>query len=130
MARHLAIFSGTAISDILRGKKTIESRLSRHRIAPFAAVGNGDLVFMKQSGGKIMGQFFVDKAVFFDHPNTEDMQKIRQEYVKGLLVDEQFFRQHQDACYVTLLFIRHPSSFLTAPLTFAKSDRRGWVVID
>ncbi|KKQ35404.1 MAG: hypothetical protein US51_C0006G0001, partial [Microgenomates group bacterium GW2011_GWA2_37_6] len=53
--KHLAIFKGDGAEKILTGKKTIESRFSKNKIAPYGVVSAGDLVYMKLSGGAIIG---------------------------------------------------------------------------
>lgn len=127
--RHLAIFTGDTIDKILSGQKTIESRFSRQKIAPFGQVATGDLVLMKQSGGKLRGQFLVDKTIFFDHPSTHDVQLIRSEYAQEITVDEKFWKQHEGACYITLIFITNAAAFLVEPYKIPKKDLRGWVVL-
>ncbi|MBI4039393.1 hypothetical protein HY388_01035 [Candidatus Daviesbacteria bacterium] len=127
--RHLAIFTGDTIDKILSGQKTIESRFSRQKIAPFGQVAKGDLILMKQSGGKLRGQFLVDKTIFFDHPSTQDVQLIKNKYAQEIAVDEKFWLRHEGACYITLIFITHPTAFLVEPFKIPKKDLRGWVVL-
>lgn len=103
MKKHLAIFKGNGGEMILTGQKTIESRFSRAKIAPFGQISSGDLVYIKPSGKEIIGQFKVKKVVFIDKANGK---------------------------YVTLIFIGESSRFLTAPLKIPKKDLRGWVVLD
>lgn len=62
MKHHLAILTPGWIELILDGKKTIESRFSKVRCAPFGKVQEGDIVFMKESGGLVKGMFTVVKV--------------------------------------------------------------------
>lgn len=130
MNRHLAIFSADTIDHILSGAKTVESRLSVFKIAPFAQIGKGDVVLMKQSGGEMRGQFLVDRVIFFDHPSSQDVDLIKDRYSKELMVDKVYWQARQQARYLSLIFVKHPSAFVTAPIIVPKRDRRGWVVLD
>ena len=69
MRKHLAIFTDDVIKDILEGQKTTDSRFSKRRIAPFGQINSGDLVYIKRSGGKIVGQFEVKRVISFDNIN-------------------------------------------------------------
>ena len=105
MVRHLAIFKGGGAENILSGEKTIESRFARRRIPPFGVVSAGDLVYIKPSGGDIIGQFKVRKVIFLD--NGEQTKER----------------------YITLIFIGQSTKFITSPIKLKKKDLRGWVVL-
>ena len=49
---HLAVFSEPYLSFVLDGVKTVESRFSRVRCAPFQQIRSGDIILVKQSGGR------------------------------------------------------------------------------
>ena len=103
--KHLAIFKGDGAEKILTGKKTIESRFSKNKIAPYGVVSAGDLVYMKLSGGAIIGQFRVKKVIYYDDPERADYR------------------------YVSDLFIGDSSRFITSPIKPIKKDLRGWMVL-
>jgi hypothetical protein len=42
---HLAVMTGHYLERLLDGTKTIESRFTRHRVAPFERVADGDVIF-------------------------------------------------------------------------------------
>src|SRR5689334_4134014 len=50
---HLAVMTGHYLDRLLDGTKTIESRFTRHRVAPFEQVASGDVIFFKPAGGPI-----------------------------------------------------------------------------
>jgi len=56
---HLAVFTEPYLSLLLQGKKTVESRWMRNKIAPYGKVHSGDLVYVKKSGGPVMASFRV-----------------------------------------------------------------------
>src|SRR6202035_5734171 len=59
---HLAVFVEPYLTFVLEGKKTIDSRFSVNRHAPFEQVKNGDLLILKQSSGPICGVCSVSHA--------------------------------------------------------------------
>ena len=64
-AIHLAILIEPYLSFILNGKKTIESRFSINRIAPFDKIQTGDIVLLKRAGGPLVGISQVINAWFY-----------------------------------------------------------------
>lgn len=45
---HLGVFTEPCLTYMLEGKKTIESRFSKHKIAPFYQIKKEDIVFIKK----------------------------------------------------------------------------------
>ena len=125
---HLGIFTDNTIKDIFSGKKTIDSRFSLKRIPPFARVSSGDLVYIKKSGGKILGQFKVKGVIFFDNLNEELFTKIKKDYNKHIKADKYFWNDHSESKYGTLMFISEVQPVLF-PIYIEKKDRRPWVVL-
>lgn len=62
---HLAIFQEPYLGLILAGKKTIESRFSVNRIAPYEAAERDDLVLLKRSSGPITGLCLLADPVYY-----------------------------------------------------------------
>lgn len=127
--KHLAIFQNDGAEKILSGKKTIESRFSRAKIAPYGVISSGDLVYIKPSGGEIIGQFRVTKVITFDGLDSKDIQEIKEKYGKGLNVDENYWKGKENCKFATLIFIGNSSRFITSPVKIPKKDLRGWVVL-
>jgi hypothetical protein len=127
--KHLAIFEGSAIADILSGKRAIEGRFSQIKIAPFGKVSAGDIVLMKSPGGPLMGEFVVDRVLYFDHPKKEEIEEIKRKFKKALRLDEDFWWKKEKISYASLIFIRQTSQYLTPPTIVKKRDLRGWVVL-
>lgn len=130
MKKHLAIFSGEMGEKILTGQKTIESRFSKSKNVPFQQISTGDLVYIKPSGKDIIGQFRVNKVIFFDGLSEVDLNQIKKDYGKALAVDESYWKAKVDSKYGTLIWIGQTQQFLTSPIKFFKKDLRGWVVLD
>jgi predicted transcriptional regulator len=134
MKKHLAIFSKDAVERIFSGQKDVETRFSKHRIPPFSCVEAGDIVYVKVSGGEIVGQFTIKKVLFFDGLDKEDWSLIRSHYQKRISFgdsekDNLYFKDKETARFGTLIFIDRVEQFITSPIKVRKVDRRGWLVI-
>lgn len=129
MKKHLAIFTGNGGQLILEGKKTIETRLSQAKIAPFGVISTGDMVYIKPSGGDIIGQFKVKKVIFYDNLDLSDLNYLREKYGEQVAADEAYWERKKSSKYATLIFIGTSSKFITSPIKLSKKDLRGWVVI-
>ncbi|MBI3308019.1 MAG: hypothetical protein HYZ79_01430 [Candidatus Melainabacteria bacterium] len=127
--KHLAIFKGDAAEKILSGKKSVESRFSKRKDPPFGQISAGDLVYIKPSGKDIIGQFKVNKVIFYDGLEVEDIGEIKEKYRTKLAVDESYWQGKENAKYGTLIFIGEVDPFITAPIKISKKDLRGWVVL-
>lgn len=135
MRRHLAIFTPSVAEQILAGKKTVETRFSKNKIAPFGQIEVGDLVFIKPVGHDIAGQFWVEKVINFQGIAWSDWQFIKQSYGQDLSLgskeeDEKFLAEKSTAKFGTLIFIGRIERFLTSPIKIEKKDRRGWIILD
>ncbi|MDO8570594.1 MAG: hypothetical protein Q7R97_03340 [Candidatus Daviesbacteria bacterium] len=129
MRKHLAIMDRATIDKILSGKKIIETRFSLHKIAPFGVVSSGDLVYMKASGGEIIGQFRVKKVFFFEGFDQKDFFDLKKRYEKEINADENYWNNKKDCKFGTLIFISESERFITSPIKIKKSDQRGWMVL-
>src|SRR3989344_9322060 len=112
MVRHLAVFDKGTIDLIFGGKKKIEGRFSQIRIPPFGKAASGDLVWMKVSGGKIEGQFTIDRVFYFDHPQGQELLYIKKKYAKDMAMPAAFWLSHEKVNYVTLMFIKSVTRFI------------------
>ena len=129
MAKHLAIFTLQTTKDIFSGKKKIDGRFSKIKIAPYGKVSAGDVVLMKVSGEEIVGQFGVDRVMYFDHPRKEEAEGLIKKYAKDLAMPESFWLAHGKINFITLIFIKEVTKFLVVP-EVPKKDLRPWVVLD
>jgi hypothetical protein len=135
MKKHLAIMSQSTIDAILSGKKTIETRFSKHNIPPFGQVNKGDLVFMKPPGKDIVGQFRVKKILSIEGMEQSDVQKIFKDFGRQIrngnkIEDDKYVADKIDARFGTLIFVGESERLITAPIRIKKSDQRGWMVLE
>jgi len=132
--KHIAILGSSAIKQVFSGKKTIETRFSQKRIAPFGTVSIGDIVYLKPPGEDIVGQFVVKKVIYIEGLEASDWDNIKKVYGKKLSLgsleeDDKFFKIHQNAKFATIIFISNVEQFITSPIKFTKKDLRGWVIL-
>jgi hypothetical protein len=124
---HLAVFVEPYLSYIANGSKTIETRFSKNRIAPFETIEKGDIVLLKRSGGGIAGVCLVEK-VWFYNLTPGSLKEIKNRFGKGICpADSAFWDDRRDAAYCSLIWVTAYKPLDDLP--FQKSDRRGWVVL-
>lgn len=95
----------------------------------------GDLVFMKEPGGDIIGQFRVKKVFEFEGLSENDIDKIITDYGKEIgwgneEEEKGFWQSKKGSKFGTLIFIGESERLITSPVIFKKTDRRPWVVLD
>lgn len=121
---HLAIFAEPFLSMVLSGEKTIESRFSRNRCAPYGEIDDGDIILLKEVAGPICGLALARRIWCYDL-GTEPIDRIRHRFGAAIRADDEFWSSRADALYATLIELDAPASI--APVGCDKRDRRGWV---
>lgn len=121
---HLAIFAEPFLAMVLSGEKTIESRFSRNRCAPYGEIGDGDIILLKEVAGPICGIALARRTWCYDLV-TEPIDRIRDRFGVGIRADDEFWASRAEALYATLIELDAPASI--TPVSCDKRDRRGWV---
>lgn len=125
---HLAIFIEPYLTAVLDGRKTVESRFSIHRRAPYNCVEADDLILLKRSGGPIVG-IALAQAITFYQLSPKVLAQIRSRFATELFaLDEEFWSSRTDKRYATLIQLGSPTEI--EPLPIVKRDRQGWVTFD
>ena len=132
MQHHLAIFTQPWLDLILEGKKTIDSRLSKVQCAPYDKISAGDVVYMKESGGLVKGQFIASKVDTYEDLTLEILRNINTQYHQEIFVDLGFQGlrdKWSDSKYATLI---HVSNVITyrKPFPYPRKGRTAWVLLD
>lgn len=123
---HLGVFSEPYLTYMLEGKKTIESRFSKNKIAPYHQITKDDVVIIKKSGGDVLGYFTIKDILFFDL-KTFSIEEIKAKYNKQLCVDETFWISKKSSNYATLIFI--DKLFKLKPFHINKRGMQTWLLI-
>ena len=123
---HLGVFVQPWLDAIRQGRKTVESRFSKNRMAPYHRISVADVVFVKESCGACLGWLELDGVEFFDLRETK-LETLRLQYGAQLCVDEGFWQNKAASRYATLLFLReyHP----LIPFNLHKHSRQTWLVL-
>lgn len=82
---HLAVFVEPFLGYVLDGSKTVESRFSVNRCAPFGKVSKGDVILLKKAGGPVVGIARV-QTVWSYQLDDSSWGLIREQFAKMLRV--------------------------------------------
>ena len=125
---HLAVLLEPYLEFILEGSKTVESRFSKNRIAPYGVVESGDVVLLKRSAAKSVSGLCVVRSVWSYQLDNESLQAIKNEFSSRLRAESSaFWEERQSARFATLM--RISEVYRIPPIEIQKRDRRGWVVL-
>jgi hypothetical protein len=134
---HLAIYSQQAYGDdyiayMLAGLKTIDSKFSFRRTAPYKKLDEGDVIYLKESSGPIRGRVFVSHVVHEELTGPDHLMEFLAPYATQLgIKDEahlmQVWQQHHDKRYVCQWHMINPQS-ISRPVRINKHDMRSWIV--
>lgn len=132
--KHLAILQKSAIKAIISGEKTIETRFSIKKIAPFGLVNVGDIVYMKPPGEELAGQFAVTKVLSLEGLDQADWNWIKEKFTQSISFGtaeelKNYFKEHSKSKYGSFIYIGKVEQFVTSPIKIEKRDLRGWVVL-
>ena len=125
---HLAVLLEPYLGFVLEGSKTVESRFSKNRIAPFKMVERGDVVLLKRSAAKAISGVCLVSGVWFYQLDANTWNQIRDEFTSALRAEDPlFWEQRKSAHFATLMRISQVQAL--PPFEVPKRDRRGWVVL-
>lgn len=124
---HLAIFVEPYLTFILEGKKTVESRFSSIRCAPYDRVGIGDVILLKKAGGPVAGICRVGSAWFYQ-VDKSSLIEIRRNFAAEICpADSNFWSAREGKSFATLISLADVKRL--PEFAVSKRDRRGWVTI-
>ena len=124
---HLAIFVEPFLSFILQGRKTVESRFSVVKCAPYDRVSPGDVILLKRAAGPVVGLCRVTSAWFYEL-DASNLREIRDKFARAICADDDFWEARRACSYATLMTVSNPIEI--PHFNVAKRDRRGWAILD
>ena len=125
---HLAVLLQPYLRYILDGSKTVESRFSKNRIAPYYEVEPGDVILLKKAATKTVSGICIVRNVWFYRLDTDSWDHIRRRFSNALRAENpSFWERRQAAQFATLM--RIDEVYALPPIEVPKRDRRGWVVL-
>jgi hypothetical protein len=127
-AIHLGVFTQPFLQFVLDGSKTIESRFSVNRCAPYRAVHDGDMLLLKRPAGPVVAVAEVAQVWYYEL-DANAWAVIRRNFGPLLRIDDpEFWQRKASACFATLMRLEHVVAI--DPVPCGKRDRRGWVVLE
>lgn len=125
--QHIAILKQPFFNMVLNGEKTIESRWSIHKVAPFDKVSIGDEILLKETGKDVTATAKV-KDVKYLKLTPQIVEDIRIKYSKEIGTDK--FKDWQATLqknYCTLIWLSDVTKI--EPIKVRRSNGAGWIVL-
>ncbi len=125
---HIAILRQPFFDMVLNGEKTIESRWSMNKCAPYGRVNSGDLIYLKESGKAVTATAKVKEVKYFELTPSL-VEELRMKYGKEIGTDK--FADWQSTLnkrYCTLIWIEDVTKI--EPMIVKRSNGAGWIVLD
>lgn len=125
--KHIVILRQPFLDMILSGEKTIESRWSINKIAPYKKVNVGDDLLLKLTGNPVTATAKV-KAVKFYELTPQIVEEIKIKYGKQVRTDK--FKDWQSTLnkkYCTLIWLEDIK--IVEPIHVPRSNGAGWITL-
>lgn len=126
--KHIAILRQPFYNMILSGEKTIESRFSMNKIAPYTKVKKGDEILFKETGKDVTAKA-IAKDVKYYELTPEIVEGIRVKYGKEIGTDK--FEDWESTLhkkYCTLIWLERVTPI--KPMKVPRSNGAGWIIIN
>jgi ASC-1-like (ASCH) protein len=130
---HVCIIAQDYLADLLAGRKTVESRLSTRRIAPFDKVRQGDRVYLKQRGGSFGAVAEVVHVEYFAGLTPKRIAGLRKIYEGEVRGGPGYWRAKRAARYGTFIQLGNVRAVQNGPeyrQRRAFSPRSAWHVLE
>jgi len=116
---------------MLNGAKTVDIKLSTRKIAPYNRIKSGDIMYIKESSGPIVGRVKMPWVDYYEISDQDEILKILLDIQDSVGLDDEahalrMFERVRHKRYVTVFGLADPEK-LGRPIKIAKSDRRVWV---
>ena len=125
--QHIAILKQPFFYMVLSGEKTIESRWSMVKVAPYKKVSVGDKILLKETGKDVTATANVKKVQFYEL-TPEIVEDIRIKYGKQIGTDKfEDWKSTLQKKYCTLIWLDEVTP--VAPIKVKRSNGAGWIVL-
>lgn len=123
---HIAILKQPFFDMVLNGEKTIESRWSMNRIAPYGKVSKGDLIFLKESGKQVTATARVADVKYF-RLDPGEADEIRAKWGKEIGTDKfENWESIREKRFCTLIWLSDVTKI--RPIIVPRSHGAGWII--
>ncbi len=125
--QHIAILKQPFFDMVLSGEKTIESRWSMVKVAPYKKVSVGDKILLKETGKDVTATANVKKVQFYEL-TPEIVEDIRIKYGKQIGTDKfEDWKSTLQKKYCTLIWLDEVTP--VALIKVKRSNGAGWIVL-
>lgn len=125
--KHIAILRQPFFDMVLNGEKTIESRWSMNKIAPYEKINIGDEILLKLTGEPVTAIAKVQDVKFYEL-TPEIAEDIRLKYGKQIGTDKfEDWNTILKKKYCTLIWLKDVKTI--GPVPVQRSNGTGWIVM-
>lgn len=128
MAVHIAILKPPYIRQILAGFKTVESRLTRTRQAPFGEINTGERIYFKASGGAFAAMAIARDIESFENPTPDEFTALEENFRPLVGGDDAYWQSKRTAAYLTFIHLAAVEPIDVGP-SYPKSAWKAWHVV-
>ncbi|XAL99258.1 ASCH domain-containing protein [Phycisphaeraceae bacterium D3-23] len=126
---HVAILKPNYIREILAGRKTIESRLTKTRQPPHGRVAPGERLFLKASGGPFMAMAIAGEVLSWDNLSPTQYKQIEERYRVEIGGDDAYWEMKRDSRCATLIRLCQVEPIDVGP-KYKIAYMKAWYVLD
>lgn len=126
---HVAILKPNYLRDILAGKKTVESRLTKTNQPPHGRVAVGDRLFLKASGGPFMATAVAGDVLSWNGLTPSGIARIRKEHGRAIGGDAAYWSAKRDSAFATLIRLGQVEPLDVGP-RYKVAFMKAWYVLD
>ena len=125
--KHIAILRQPFFDMVLNGEKTIESRWSMNKIAPYKKVNIGDEILLKLTGQPVTATAKVQDVKYYQL-TPDIVEDIRTKYGKQIGTDKfENWESTLQKKYCSLIWLEDVKTI--NPLKVPRSNGAGWIVL-
>ncbi len=126
--KHIAILRQPFFDMVLSGEKTIESRWSMNRVAPYNKVKVGDIIYLKETGKDVTATAKVKKVNYYEL-TPQKVEEIRIKYGREIGTDKfEDWQSTMQKKYCTLIWLEDVKDI--DPIKVPRSNGAGWLLIN
>ena len=126
---HVAILKQPYIAAILRGDKTVESRLTTTPQPPLDRIAPGERLFLKASGGPFLATAIAGEVHFFRDLDRDRMRDLYQRYRESVGGEDAYWRSKADSRYATFIALRDVEPMDVGP-SYRTINMKAWYALE
>lgn len=129
MPIHVAILKRPYLQMILRGEKTVESRLTRTRQPPYRAIEPGERLFLKVSAGPFVATAVAGEVEFHEDLTPAKVDALRARYQPTVRGDDAYWHVKRDSRYATFIHLTGVEPLDVGP-KYPPVNMKAWHLLD